>query len=324
LNALARIATITQGGRFGASVEENWDNLLQKMDQALADRPDLVCLPENFGITGVNLSLEDSAETVPGPTTDAFARKAKENRCYVICPLRTKRDGVVFNSAAVIDREGGILGVYDKFCPVTTSHDYTLLEYGLMPGCGASVFDLDFGRIGIQICFDIGFPENWKALADQGARLVFWPSAYDGGFPLQAYASLHRYYVITSTRTSRSRIIDPLGQVVGETSREAPVLWRDIHLDYVVAHWDFNMRVAERIQAAYGDRVDAHGSDDGNALFLVEPKERGITAAQLQVEFGFESAATYYDRNRAIYESLRSGKTPEPQAALHGDRPQWR
>ena len=167
---------------------------------------------------------------MPGPTTDAVARRAREHGCYVICPIKTVRQGVYWNSAVVIDRTGEILGIYDKVHPVTTSSDYTVFEGGIAPGpVDPPVFDLDFGRIGIQICFDAGFPETWQALADKGAQIVFWPSAYNGGFPLQVYAYLHHYYVISSVRTDKSRIIDPLGGILAETDDVTSVIYRDIN-----------------------------------------------------------------------------------------------
>ncbi len=61
------------------------------------------------------------------------------------------------------------------------------------------VYQADFWRIGVAICFDINFPEVWKTLADQGAELVVWPSAYSAGTALQARALNHRYYIVSAT-----------------------------------------------------------------------------------------------------------------------------
>lgn len=293
------------------------------LDLALRNKPDLVCLPETFTTAGVAAGeTVDAAEGVPGPTTDAVAKRAASHRCYVICPVRTRRAGRLWNSAVVIDRSGVIVGTYDKMDPVTTSHDYTTFENGVMPGSHAAVFDLDFGRIGIQICFDAGFPEHWEKLAQRGARLVIWPSAYNGGFPLQVYASLHEYYVVSSVRSDRSRIIDPCGQVLAETDRLANVVVRDINLDYLVCHLDFNYSVPDLIMDAYPGRVDVRlHHDDGR--FLVEPTDAGVTTEQLRKQFGFEPARQYFQRHREAYCALREGKQAQPQVAAHGNRPQY-
>ncbi len=323
--SIVRIITTCQNRRGFPTVEGNRENMLALFRRALKQKPDLVCFPEGFIGLGNNVW---KPEPVPGPTTDAFARLAKQHRCYVICPIPTARDGRDWNSAVVIDRDGGILGIYDKAHPVTSSPDYTRFETGplakggLFPGGEPPVFDLDFGRVGIQICFDAGFPETWETLARNGAKVVFWPSAYDGGFVLQAYASLHHYHVISSVNVVRSRIIDPCGRVRAETDERVHFVARDVNLDFVVAHYDFNWNIPARIVDAYPGRVDVTSYRD-DARFLVEPTDAALTTAQLQAEFGFEPWSQYHQRHREAYAALHEGKSPTPQQAAHGDRGQY-
>lgn len=322
----ARIATVCQAGKFKRSIAENREYVMSLLDQACQAKPDLVCLPETFPTVGQpsKLPRRQKSESVPGPTTDAAARRAKRHGCYVVCPLATERNGKHFNSAVIIDRKGEIAGIYDKACPVTTSPDYTTLEDGITPGNpDIPVFDLDFGRIGIQICFDLGFPENWELLHKKDARMVVWPSAYDGGFPLWAYAYIHHYYVVSSVRTGQSRVVDPCGAILIETQTDKPVIFRDINLDFVVSHRDFNYSIPDKIKAKYGDRVDIRQPNLGCSHFIVEPMDPAITVAQLQKEFGFESAFQYHDRHREAYREIRSGRQPAPQRALHGVRGQY-
>lgn len=324
MSTRARVATVCQSHHFFPTVQGNRKHVLGLLDLALGQGVDLVCLPEAFTSAGVTItSAEEVAENVPGPTLDAVAERARAHRAYVICPLITRRNGRCWNSAAVIDRDGGILGLYDKVHPVTTSHDYTVMEHGVAPGqLQPPVFDLDFGRVGIQICFDAGFPETWQALADLGVRLVFWPSAYNGGFPLQAYAYLHHYYVVSSVRSERSQIIDPCGRILAQTDPLANVTWHDINLDYAVCHHDFNYSVPDRILQRHPGRVEVRSYRD-DAHFLVQPTDDGLTIAQLQEEFGFESTAQYHQRHREAYQYLRKGEAPPAQRAAHGDRPMY-
>jgi predicted amidohydrolase len=320
---IARIVTTCQNGEGHSTVEGNRDYMLSLFDRALKQKPDLVCFPEAFTGAGIpDKARAQVAEPVPGPTTDAFARRAKAHRCYVICPIRTAREGKQWNSAVVLDRSGQILGIYDKVHPVTTSPDYTVFEDGIFPGGEPPVFDLDFGRVGIQICFDAGFPETWAALARKGAKAIFWPSAYHGGFPLQAHSYLHHYYVITSVRTEQSRIIDPCGRVVAETDSQVNFVVRDLNLDFVVAHYDFNYAIPDRLLDAYPGRVRITSYvEDGH--FLVEPTDPALTTAQLQAEWGFESTFQYHDRHRDAYSALYAGQTPPAQTAAHGKREQY-
>ncbi len=319
----ARVATVCQGRQFKPTVEANVEYVMSLLDTALKEKPDIVCLPEAFHDVAVSKDCAETAEPIPGLTLNAFARKAREHRCYIVCPIHTREQGRIFNSAVILDRGGEPAGVYHKACPVTTSADYTSLEEGITPGDSLAAFDLDFGRVAVQICFDIGFPENWQTLADKGARLVFWPSAYDGGFPLRAYAYLHHYYVVSSTRDGRSRVIDPCGEILLETTDTCPVLVRDINLDYVVCHGDWNMSIPDKIRAKFGPRVGVRQWDPGSAHFVVEPVDPSITCAELQEEFGFESTAEYHNRHRAAYKRIRAGQSTVPQQARHGSRPQW-
>ena len=322
---VARVAVVNQGGKFGGkTLAANREFIMALLDAALAERPDVVCLPEAFPAGNLGeLPLAERAEPVPGPSTDACAGRARRGRCHVICAVKTRRDGRFWNSAVLIDRAGQIAGIYDKLCPVTRTPDYTGMEGGVNPASELPVFDLDFGRVGVQICFDAGFPENWAALGEKGARLVFWSSAYEGGFPLQAYAWLHRYYVASSVRHGRSRLIDPLGAVLAESADGPGHLCRRINLDNVVFHGDFNHRIAERIAAAYGERVEVRSSAPGSGHYLVEPRDASVTTAALMAEFGFESAAQYHDRHREAYRHLRAGRSAPPQQAAHGTRGQY-
>ena len=322
-NTRARIATICQGGVYFPTIAQNRAAMLQRLEMALKYQPDLVCLPETFTTPSVPGELSSLVESVPGPTVDAVSSLARQHHCSIICPIFTQREGAYWNSAVVIGRDGGLVGIYDKMHPVTSSSDYTRMENGVTPGSAAPVFDLDFGRIGVQICFDIQFPEGWAALAQGGARIIFWPSAYNGGFPLQAYAWLHHTYVISAVNSSKSRIIDPCGSILAETDALLNVLVRDINLDYAVCHYDFNYNIPERIQAAYAGRVEVRTRGGDASHFVVEPVDPSLTIAQLQREIGFVTTQEYVHHHQAAYPILRAGLTPPAQVAAHGERPMY-
>ncbi len=318
----ARVATVCQAGRFYGTVEGNLKHVAKLMEIAFSYDPDLVCLPEAFATASVRKPLEELAEPLDGPIVRAMAEMAREHGSYIICPLYTKRGGRIYNSAVVLDRSGDVVGVYDKLHPVTSSHDYTVFEEGVTPGSELKVFDLDFGRVGIQICFDIMFPETWRELAERGAKMVVWCSAYNGGFALRAYAYLHRYYVVSSVRTDKSVVVDPLGNVVAETDALKNVAVAELSLDYAVVHYDFNYSVPDWIMRKYGRRVEVRSSRD-DALFLVESRDPSLTVEQLQREFGFEPVEVYVRRHRLAYGRLLRGERPPPQEAAHGRRPMY-
>lgn len=320
----ARVVTTCFSGRHFDTVEENRRYALKLVDEALRLNPDIICLPEAFTSVGVSYTrAEDVAEELDGPTVREFSRKAIEGNCYIICPILTKREGNVMNSAIVLDRDGDIVGIYDKVHPVTSSPDYTVFEGGVTPGKDFPVFDLDFGRIGIQICFDICFPEGWFQLKLKGAKIVFWVSAYNGGFPLRAYACINNYYVVTSVRTEKAMIIDPCGRVVAQTDHWVNMILYDLNTDFIICHYDFNYSIPDLIVSKYRDevRIRSYGDD---SLFVVEPLDDSIKTKELQVEFGFESLQQYVERHQVAHEYIRRGEPPQPQKALHGTRPQYR
>ena len=115
-----------------------------------------------------------------------------------------------YNSSVLIDRSGRVVFVYDKIYPYWSEFD---LRPPATPGKNATmVFDTDFGRIGLAVCFDANFPDVWQALRDQEAEVVFWSSAYSAGSQLQAYALLHHYYIVTSTYTKDCQVYDITGE----------------------------------------------------------------------------------------------------------------
>ncbi len=314
-----RVATVCQGRNFHSSIEANREYVMKLLNLALKQKPDIVCLPETFTAASITKPIEELAETVPGPTTNVVAKRAKKYGCYIICPIFTLREGKIWNSAIIIDRNGEVAGIYDKVHPVTSSSDYTVFEKGVTPGAEVSVFDLDFGRIGIQICFDINFPESWRQLSENSVKMVFWPSAYNGGFPLQVYAYLHHYYVVSSVCTEKSRIIDPCGVILAETDKNMSVIYRDINLDYVVSHYDFNYSIPDKIMDAHPGRVEIRSHID-EGQFLVEPTDETLTTEQLQKEFCFESVFKYFQRHNRAYKRIIQGRKPVPQKAAHGER----
>jgi predicted amidohydrolase len=316
------VATVCTQGYVGPTPEKNRERALSHLDEACALHPDIVCLPETFASVGASLPVAEKAEPVPGPSVDACARRAREHGTYVVCPIMTVREGRVYNSAVIIDRAGDVAGIYDKVQPVTSTHDFTEMENGVMPGAEAQVFDLDFGRVGVQICFDMGFPEAWQQLADRGAELVLYPSAVPGGFYLRSYAFLHEYFVVSSVRSQYARIINPMGDILAETSKHQRVVARQIDLDYIVCHFDFHPHMPDHLQRKYGNDITVRAHQQ-EGRFVVWSNSDDVPLDGLVQEEGLEAVQDYYGRHRSAYAALREGRTPEPQSPPYGDRPQW-
>ena len=306
------VATTTFRGSDGTTVEANIEAARHLLDAASAKRPDVICLPETFTAHSVRYEHAlEVAEPVPGPTTDMAAEIARRNSVYIVCPLLENRDGRVYNSAVIIDRRGHILGIYEKIHPVTTTADYTELEHGVIPGSAVKVFETDFGRVGVLICFDINWPGEWLELKRRGAEIVFWPSAYDGGFPLQVYAYIHSYYVVSAT-PGIARIIDKTGEVLARTGRAIPISNAQIDLEKQLLHTDFNAAQMESLRSLYGRDVTVRHTHD-EALITIESSRDGLAVHKIIEEAKLERLGDYVARNERLQDALRQGKTPTPQ-----------
>jgi hypothetical protein len=117
------------------------------------------------------------------------------------------------------------------------------LEFGVAPGREFPVFDLDFGRVGMQICWDVAFADGWQALADQDAELVLFATNPAVPLALRGYAWRHGYYIAASTVHPIAPVVDPVGRVIVATSADREVAVARINLDYRVVHsncmWDW-------------------------------------------------------------------------------------
>lgn len=295
-----RVAGVSQSKSLGRSVASNLKFITKTLEPLLEAGADIVCLPEAFTAKGVPItSVADVAETVPGPTIDVLAELASRYHCYIICPIYTWRDRVFRNSAVLLDRSGAVAGIYDKARPCASSTTYTVFEEGIVPGTGPGYFDLDLGRIGIRICMDVEFSADWKELADNDVKVVFWPSAFAGGIMLQAHAVQHHYYIVSAVRAGPSRIIDPCGHILAETAPNESYVVAEVNLDYAVMPQNANNSL-ERIAARYGDHVRSRSYPE-EGLFLIEPAVPDLTIAEVCSELELEPAQRVRERHAEAY-----------------------
>ncbi len=214
---------------------------------------DLAVLPETFAQVGRPPGAE-AAETLDGPIVNAVAEKARAYETYATVPLRFRDGNEVRNSLVMLDRQGEPAGIYHKVF-VTTARDGSL-EGGIKPGTEFPVFELDFGRVGAQICYDVFFENGWQAYDDQDAELVIFSSATPLVMALRSYAFRHQYYVVSSVHEVPSVIVDPIGREVARTTADRePVLAR-VDLDYRVVRWSSLQDYGKSLGEKYGDRIN--------------------------------------------------------------------
>lgn len=296
-----RVLTTSYAGDSAHTVTGNRDLACAFVDAAGAEHADLVCLPENFLHTGIARDQLPIVEALSGATISALAPLARKHGTWVVVPLCLRTDGGrIENSAVVLNRRGELAGRYAKVHPTIGECE----AQAITPGSDATVIETDFGRVGLAICYDIGWPEHWQQLRAQGAEIVVWPSAYDGGFPLQAYAWSHFYYVISAVRTEHSRVIDVTGRILASTSRWHHLAAMTIDLEKEVFHTDAHAEKLFQLQQAFGQRVSAQAFTEEH-IFTVESNDPSWPLARIKEAYGLENFRDYHARATCVQDNQR-------------------
>lgn len=261
---------------------------------------DLIALPETW-----NMQSKNQPETLDGPTVTALCELAQRHRTYIVCPIDRQTESCRLNSAVLINRLGRVVSIYDKVYPYWS-------EYNLTPPVTPAqnpplVFETDFGQLGLAICFDVNFPAVWQALADQGAELVVWPSAYSAGTSLQAHALNHHFAIVTSTYTKDCIVYDITGEeILYETAEDLNISRFMLDLDRGIYHENFNLAKRDQLLAEHADDVEMEQWLKREQWFVLRAKRPGVSARRLAQEYGLEELRTYLSRSRAAIDQMRA------------------
>jgi len=237
----------------GLDPEANLDHAVEKIREAARKGAQIVCLQELFRsqyfCREEDARLFDLAESIPGPSTERLAPLAAELGVVIIASLFEKRaTGLYHNTAAVIDADGNLLGIYRK---MHIPDDPLYFEkFYFTPGdLGFRAFDTKFGRIAALVCWDQWFPEAARLAAMTGANVLFYPTAigwhpaekaqygaaqHDAWRTIQrAHAIANGIYVAAVNRVGfegppdrglefwgGSFVSDPFGRVLAEASHD--------------------------------------------------------------------------------------------------------
>ena len=205
-------------------------------------------------------------EPIPGPTTERFQALAKELKLVIVLPIyEVANEGEYYNTAAVIDADGALLGKYRKHHIPNLPQFWE--KFYFRPGnAGYPVFNTAVGRVGVYICYDRHFPEGWRELGLNNAQIVFNPSATKPGLSNRlwqleqpAAAAANQYFVAANNRIGReitefgadaphfygsSYFVDPRGNYVGDVASEdkEELVIRDLDFDEILKvrnDWQF-------------------------------------------------------------------------------------
>lgn len=273
----------------GGDHAEKMDLAVKCLHAAGAAGADIVCLPEEF--------CGGASEPVPGPTTGAIAALAKQYGMYVICPLVEQAGDREYNTAVLIDRAGEIAGRYRKIFVFWGENRHA-------GDSGVPCFDTDFGRIAILTCFDLNFPELWREASDKGAEIVFWPSAYGGGFPLRGYAGIHAYYIVA---VGNGDFIDMTGETIAPASSPMDRLHvATLDLDRTLVHKDYNREKVAGLLKAHPDEIILERDWDPEGWYLLRAVKPGVHVRDLCRGNNIENLWEYRLRSREQINARRT------------------
>jgi len=272
-------------------------NLLSLIDKESNEETDLAIVPE--------LCLGFSIHHMDGEAITKMRELAKQKEIYIAFTAFRYGDteADVYNSTILIDRKGDITGVYDKAFPFWSDEH---LDPPSIPGKDVQVFETDFGKIGITICFDVNFPDAFKRLSDLGAELVIWPSGYSGGISLQAHAINHNYYIVTCTTTPDCAVYDITGREwYYQMTPGVNVSKLSLDLDRCIFHFDLNMEKRDQLLAEHADDVEMDCCLEKEGWFTLRAKKPGVSVRGLAAEYGLEELAHYKKRKSDELDGLR-------------------
>ncbi len=165
----------------GTSARANLTRQLALAQRAVERGAQIICTQELFRsqyfCQSENHDCFALAESIPGPSTDAFQQFAKKHGVVVVASLFEKRaSGLYHNTAAIIDADGSMLGIYRKMHIPDDPLFYE--KFYFTPGdTGFRAWKTKFGTIGVLICWDQWYPEAARLTALQGAEIIFYPTA---------------------------------------------------------------------------------------------------------------------------------------------------
>lgn len=265
------------------NVTANVDKTVKLIQDAAKSGAQLVCLQELFA--GLYFCQSEDheqfklAESIPGPTTDRICRAAAENEVVVVAGIFERRaPGLFFNSAAIIEADGSILGIYRKMHIPDDPNFYE--KFYFTPGdLGFKSFSTSVGNVGVCICWDQWFPEAARLTAMQGAEILVYPTAIGWQAPekaqygeaqrnawqtmMRSHAIANGVFLVAPNRVGlesniefwgSSFIADPYGnmlKVAGSDKPETLIAECDLSLiETARTHWPF---FRDRRIDAYGD-----------------------------------------------------------------------
>lgn len=283
------------------AVKAHWQ---RQLDKELPLRPDLIVFPE----------ICDQFKSIRGEAKRAWLEErgdaillwmqelARQHQCYIAYP--THRDlapGRYSNCTIFIDREGDVIGIYDKNYP--TIND---MNFGTLPGPEALLITTDFGTLGGVICFDLNFWELLERYAAAQPDVLVFSSYYHGGLMQSVWAyRCQAWFLGSAIGRLESTVLNPVGEVTAKSTCYYDNITTTINTNCRLVHLDFNRAKLSQLSGKYGRRVTMH--DPGNlGSVLLTSHDPELPIDEVIRDLALELWSDYYRRSSdARFEALK-------------------
>lgn len=228
-----RVASVNLRPRGSVSAADSVTRFLETIEQKVPAQTDVILLPEGITVVGTTKTYAEVAEPIPGPTTQRLGELAKKRKAYVVAGIYEREAHTLYNTAVILDRDGRLIGKYRKvYLPREE------VERGLTPGNSYPVFQTDFGKVGLMICYDVFFSDPARALATQGAEMILLPIWGGDETLAKARAIENKIFLIASGYDHPTYVMDPNGERLSEAREQssAAVATIDLNRRYLDGH----------------------------------------------------------------------------------------
>ncbi len=200
---------------------------LMAMARAQITKPvDLMVFGEGVTVVGSIKKYADVAEAANGYTARILGELAREKKSYIVAGIYEKDGDFLYNTAILLNREGRLAGKYRKVMLPREE-----IEKGLSPGDKMTVFDTDFGKLGIMVCYDVFFAEPSKLLAMQGAEVVAMPIWGGNEWLAKARSIEGRFTLVASGYDHPTYVQNPMGDRLSEAKTNGSAAYAEIDLN---------------------------------------------------------------------------------------------
>lgn len=233
---------------------ENVRTVKAYLEKIKDENPDFVILPEMFCCPYQTENFPIYAEKEGGPVWQQLSGYAKQYGIYLIGGSMPEKDaeGNVYNTSYIFDREGKQIGKHRKvhLFDIDIKGGQTFKESDtLTAGDSDTVFDTEFGKIGVMLCFDIRFPELSRMMVNDGAKVIFVPAAFNmttgpahWELSFRTRALDNQIYMVGCAPArdvsagyiswGHSIVTDPWGRVTGMLNENEGILLAELDMDY--------------------------------------------------------------------------------------------